>query len=508
MTKLTGYPLNFGLALLSAALLILIYPNWNAVFLAPFALTPLLVAVAREPRPWMRFLLGWSAGVVYWFGICRWIQFVLEVHGGMGRWGGWGTFVLFCALKAIHLGFFAMFAAIVLPHPYAIPAIAALWTGIERTHSNAGFAWLALGNAGIDMQLPLRFVPFAGVYALSFVFAAMAAAVALVILRRPRRQLSWLAMLLVVFALPPVPAPEAAAETAVVVQPNLNEEQDWSPATAELMHERLIAASLQEARRSTPRLIVWPEAPGPFYYYRDPLFHEQANTLARQAHAYFLFGSVAHTPKDQPLNSAVMLNPDGEAVDRYDKIHLVPFGEYVPPIFEWVNRITQEAGDFVPGTRRVLFNVAGHRVAAFICYESAFPNEVRKFAADGAEMLVNISNDGYFGRSAAREQHLSLVRMRAVENRRWIVRATNDGITATVDPGGRIVEQFPPYREKVARMGYSYVDGTTLYTRTGDWFAWLCLAVGILTLFASQWPHYTAPKKDARVGKDARVARS
>ncbi len=500
-------PLNFGLALLAAALLILIYPGANATFLAPLALAPLLIAVAREPRPWMRFLLGWCAGVVYWFGICRWIQFVLEVHGGMGRWGGWGSFLLLCAIKAIHLGLFSMFAGIVMPHAWAIPAVAALWTGIERTHSNAGFAWLALGNAGIDMQLPLRLAPFIGVYGLSFVFASTATAVALIVLRRPRQQLAWLAMLLVMFALPPTPAPQAGSETAVVVQPNLNEEQDWSPVTAQAMHEHLIGASLREALQSTPRLIVWPEAPGPFYYYRDPLFHEQADTLARQAHASFLFGAVAHTVNDRPLNSAVMVSPDGELAGRYDKIHLVPFGEYVPPIFEWVNRITHEAGDFAPGTRRVLFNVAGHRVAAFICYESAFPNEVRKFAADGAELLVNISNDGYFGKSQARAQHLEIVRMRAVENGRWIVRATNDGISAAIDPGGRIVQQLPPYTEQVARMGYSYVAGTTVYTRTGDWFAWSCLAVGVFALFASQWPHYTPPPKKTRVWV-ARGARS
>src|SRR5260370_6218762 len=153
-------PLNFGLALLAAALLILLSPGANATFLAPLALAPLLIAVAREPRPWMRFLLGWCAGVVYWFGICWWTQFVLEVHGGMGRWGGWGTFLLFCAIKAIHLGLFSMFAAIVMPHPWAIPAVAALWTGIERTHSNAGFAWLALGNPGINSPFPPPLPPF------------------------------------------------------------------------------------------------------------------------------------------------------------------------------------------------------------------------------------------------------------------------------------------------------------------------------------------------------------
>ncbi len=130
---------------------------------------------------------------------------------------------------------------------------------------------------------------------------------------------------------------------------------------------------LRTAKRSTPRLIVWPEAPGPFYFYRDPMFRAQAEMLARQARAYFLFGNVAHTPKGEPLNSAVMLAPNGSVAGRYDKMHLVPFGEFVPAIFSFVNRITPEAGDFVPGTKRVVFNVAGHKLGAFICYESAFP---------------------------------------------------------------------------------------------------------------------------------------
>lgn len=495
MSRLRGSPFNFALALLSAALLIFTFPDFDAVFLAPFALTPLLIAVSREPRPWMRFLLGWTAGVVYWFGVCYWIQFVLEHYGGMGRWGGWGTFLLFCFIKALHLGIFSLLAAIVLPHPYAIPAVAALWTGIERTHSNAGFAWLALGNAGIDMAIPLRLAPFTGVYGLSFVFAAVATAMTLMLLRRSRKELLWLVPLLLLFALPAMPPPEAGRETAVVVQPSLNEDQEWSPVTAELMHEHLIDVSARAALRSSPRLIVWPEAPGPFYYDIDPRFREQAQTLARETQSYFLFGTVAHTRKGQPLNSALMLRPDGSVEDRYDKIHLVPFGEFVPSLFDFVNRITQEAGDFVPGTRRVVFHVDDHSVGVFICYESAFPHEVRKFAAEGAEALFNISNDGYFGRSAARAQHLSLVRMRAAENRRWIVRATNDGITVSIDPAGRVVQRLPAYREEVGRMAYSYIDSETVYTSVGDWFAWGCLGFGILALFASQRPHYTPPEK-------------
>jgi apolipoprotein N-acyltransferase len=482
--------LNFALALVTAALLILVFPNTNATFLAPFALAPLLLAVSREPRPLFRFLLGEAAGIVYWFSLCTWIQFVLEAHGGMGRWGGWGTFLLFCLAKAVHLGVFSMFAAVVLKTRYAIPAIAALWTGIERTHGDFGFAWLALGNAGIDMPLPMRVAPFLGVYGLSFIFAITGATVAVLILRRDRRELAWLAILPGLFLFSDPPAPQAGTETALAIQPNMNEEERWSAESAARERDHLITLSLEGAMRAGAKLILWPEVPGPIYYYRDPTLRDEATTLTRSAQSFFLFGTVGETPQG-PLNSAVMISPGGDFVDRYDKINLVPFGEFIPPFFSFVNRITQEAGDFVPGKRIVVFPVNDHRLGTFICYESAFPAEVRQFARQGAQLLVNLSNDGYFGHSAAREQHLSIARMRAAENRRWLLRVTNDGVSAAIDPAGRIAQRLPAYEEASAPMGYNWIAETTFYTRFGDWFAWLCLVASAVALFFSQWPHYT-----------------
>jgi apolipoprotein N-acyltransferase len=172
-------------------------------------------------------------------------------------------------------------------------------------------------------------------------------------------------------------------------------------------------------------------------------------------------------------------------IARYDKIKLVPFGEYVPDIFGWVNRVTKEAGDFAPGEHIVDFSVAGHRAGAFICYESAFPDLVRQFTAGGAEVLLNLSNDGYFGHTAAREQHLELVRMRAAENGRWLLRATNDGITATVDPAGRVAFRADSYQLLSADVPFRYLANVTIYTKYGDVFAWSCLVVSLaLVLFA------------------------
>jgi apolipoprotein N-acyltransferase len=467
---------NYALSILSAILLILIFPRFDWTWLAPVALSPLLVACARE-RSWKRrFLEGWSGGFVFWFGVCYWIQFVLEVHGGMGVWGGWGTFVLFAILKGLHMAVFAALAGFVIDRWWAIPAIAALWTGLERTHGPFGFAWLDLGNAGIDMPVAMRLAPIVGVYGLSFVFAMIACAVALIAVRRSRRELAWLLILPSIYLLPKLPVVPATHQ-ALVVQPNVDSEIEW---TRPLLSETELQLSLL-SRTHNVDLIIWPEMPVPLYL-DDPSFLRFAGQVALSSQTYFLFAAIGHTKKGAPLNSAFMVDPSGRAMDEYDKIKLVPFGEFVPDVFSWVNRVTKEAGDFAAGNRVVVF--ANH-VGAFICYESAFPDLVRQFARDGAEVFVNLSNDGYFGASAAHEQHLELVRMRAAENARWIVRATNDGITATIDPTGQVTERLRPFRQLSATMRYGTSTDQTPYTRHGDWFGWGCLAIGIFACVLS-----------------------
>jgi apolipoprotein N-acyltransferase len=463
------------LALLSAALLLLALPRFDLRWLAPFALAPLLVALARTPIGWLRFLYGWSAGIFFWFFLCTWIQFVLEAHGGMGIWGSWASFLLFAILKGLHLAVFGWLAGPLMRRVYALPAVAALWAGLERTHGTFGFAWLDLGNAGIDMSVPLRLAPFIGVYGISFVFAMLSAGVACVVLRQPRRRLLPLVALGALWLLPAIPEKMRASKDALVVQPNIDPDIEWTSALREQTERQLTALS-----NALPApLVIWPELPAPLYFYNDPVFHETAADVARR-HGYFLFGTVAFTGARQPLNSAVLLGPEGREAGRYDKIDLVPFGEFVPPMFWFVNRVTQEAGDFVPGKDIKVLPAASDRLGVFICYESAFPDLVRQFTKRGANVLVNLSNDAYFGRSEARAQHLLIARMRAVENRRFLIRATNDGFSAVIDPAGRIVQSLPAYQQLVARVRYAPVEETTFYARHGDWFAWVCLALGLI----------------------------
>ncbi len=174
---------------------------------------------------------------------------------------------------------------------------------------------------------------------------------------------------------------------------------DWTTTSLTRMERRHLAIL---SHSPAGHLIIWPEAPAPFYP-SDAAFRAYVEGIARSEQSYFLFGGVAYNSDRAPLNSAFLYDPSGQMMDRYDKIDLVPFGEFVPNIFWWVNRVTKEAGDFAPGSRIVEFNVNQHKLGAFICYESAFPDLVRQFARDGAEVLVNMSNDGYFGHTAARE---------------------------------------------------------------------------------------------------------
>ena len=243
-------------------------------------------------------------------------------------------------------------------------------------------------------------------------------------------------------------------------------------------------------RQSTidnPPLLVWAENPAPFFFTRDPIFRNAMENMARQTHAMVIVNAIV--PLDAAgntiTNSAFTLDPDGREVSRYDKIHLVPFGEYVPgwALPGLVRKITSDVGNFIPGSSYPVAQSPGGGIGVFICYEAIIPQLARKLVAGGAGVLVNISNDAWYGDSAAAYQHLEMARLRAIENHRYLLRATNNGLTTLIDPYGRVREESPRYQRLAMPAYFNFETRQTFYTAHGDVFAWLCAAVGGLMLF-------------------------
>jgi apolipoprotein N-acyltransferase len=465
------------LAALSGLLLFLIHPGFSLTLLAPVALAPLLVAMEEFDQAKQRFLAGWLCGFVQWFGLCYWISATLDSYGGLTGPAAWAVYVLFALAKGLNTAVYALVGGWVAGRQYSVLLLALLWVGMERLHAPLGFTWLQLGNAGTEMGLPMRLAPLVGVWGLSFCFALMSAVLATVWMTRDRRQMIWLAPLTLLWVLPALPPMERGKQEAVLLQPNLQAEES-SPERTAALHNRMInlsAAAALTTEPVPPRMILWPEAPAELYYESDPLLRDKVNQLARVTGIPLLFNGVALQKDGTARNAVWFVNGAGDRKGRYDQIHLVPFGEYIPPGFGFIEQITMEAGTFTPGEFRQAFPLWGRMAGVFICYESAFANHVAAVTRLGSNVLVNPANDGYFGTTWARQQHLQLVRMRAAENRRWVLRPTNNGESAVVDSAGRVMDQLTPYREEARRVRFNWETEATLYTRHGDWFAWLAL---------------------------------
>jgi apolipoprotein N-acyltransferase len=486
----------------------------------------MLVFAALDARPRIAFLCGFLHGAVYSGISVAWIYGVQRQHGGLLPFAAAALLALMVASWGVFPGAFAAAVAWMSRRSIGWGCAAApfLWVTVEfaRHHlPEIGFPWNLLGYAVSDNLGLVQLTTITGIYGLSFVVAAYGALCAWLLVVQTRRAFgAWLAVTVVLLPLAVVGGrfvpQDAPTLKARLVQTNLPQgrypadwQQQYAAAFDEL--ERLsiagtapagaqAGAAAQGAASVVPAkpvaLIVWPEVPAPFYL-QDARFAARAQRIAQGAQAPFLLGVVEWRASGgaapaamrfEPYNSAVLLGPAGERQFTYDKIHLVPFGEYVPwrNVLRFAEKLTTEVGDFSRGRERKVGPLPGGRFAVVVCYEAIFGNEVRRFVADGAELLVNISNDGWFGRSAAPDQHLAMARVRAVENRRWLLRATNNGHTVAVDPYGRIVARMPTDIRSAMEVPFAFRSDRTIYSRFGDWLAWVSVAVSGLALLWSR----------------------
>jgi apolipoprotein N-acyltransferase len=269
-----------------------------------------------------------------------------------------------------------------------------------------------------------------------------------------------------------------------MVQANISLDQSWEEPEASQLLDGITQLSLDSAPPAVTgnlRLLVWPETPTPFSLAEDSGFLRRAENIAIQSRSYFLLNNIGRMG-DAPTNSAALLEPSGRIVSRYNKIRLVPFGEFVP-MKDWLyfaGSLVEKVGDFAPGTQLTVSPIGGHRLATVICYESIFPDFARQFVRRGAELLVVITDDAWFGSSSAPFQHLRMGVVRAVENRRYLIRVANTGVTAIIDPYGRIISRVPTNERVVIDGVVRFRSDLTFYAKYGDVFAGANVAAVLL----------------------------
>lgn len=507
------------LAATTGILLPYCFPRYDLGLLAWVALIPLHIALDGLSRRRQAFWLGWLAGIICSTGIMSWVVTAMHTYGKVPLVFSYGIMLLLTAYLGLYVGIYSagvVWFRMLMPR-YGLFAAPCLWVTLEllRTYVLSGLPWSLLGYSQYRQLDVIQIADHLGVYGVSFLIVLTNVALAELYLWlmplfrgfRPARlpwELVTTAAMLVglswaystsLITSEAMEGSKAALQVGVV-QPNIDQAVKWDQAFREETLRRY--DRLTESFGYGVDLVVWPEAATPFIYEREPVYQLQLVAMANRASAPLLFGSpaVRFDPERKPflLNSAYLLSPDGELLGRYDKQHLVPFGEYIPlksSLLFFLEKMVEGIGDFQAGpgptilsfqlkesqggtpARRVKFGVV-------ICYEVIFPDLVRRFASSGAEFLVTITNDAWFGDSSAPTQHFSMVVFRSVENHLAFARAANTGISGFIDPFGRIIVASPTFTQTALQAEIPVRQTKTFYSRHGDVFAYGCMLISLL----------------------------
>jgi apolipoprotein N-acyltransferase len=486
------------LALASGAALALSLPNYNLTLLA-WVSVGLLVLASFGARPAVAPLYGFLHAIAFYPLSVPWMAIVVEQYGNVPPAIAAGLLILISLAGGVIVAVFTWGIAFTSGRNALIAWALApdLWVALEFARAHLpiiAFPWNLIGYAASGHLALVQLATVTGIYGLSYVVAAYGSLLAYAVISGGNR--AWkiamaaaAALILIGFAGRYAVPQETPRYVAHLVQTNFAQSYQYKPDWMQVHAgdlDQLEQISVDAARK-TPGLIVWPEAPAPFSL-QERDFADRARRIAQESGGDFLVGAEDWrrdaAGKWQATNSAILLNPSGDRIFSYDKMHLVPFGEYVP-LRKWLTftgKLTADIGDFTPGTRYSVGRLPDGGFGTFICFEAVFPDLVRHFTTNGAELLINISNDGWFGRSGAPAQHLMMARVRAVENRRWLLRDTNNGYTVSVDPYGRIAAALPTDIRGELDAPYDFRSDLTIYTRFGDWWAWACVIASVVLL--------------------------
>ena len=482
------------------------------------ALAPLLVALAGATLP-RALVLGFVTGVIYFTGTLYWITRVMAVYGGLQP-------VVATLVNALLIGYLALFPALfalvvrrlmVSYGPRALLAAPLVWISTElgRTYFLTGFPWVLLGYSQVAVLPVAQAASLFGVYGLSALVAAVSAAIAYVVVASQgpakagnydydgrsfavvsafRRTIPLAVALVLVFGLSAWGSYRVARGDltdrgtpvrVALVQGNIEQGQKWDPRRATDIFENYLRMTRQ-AIADGAGLVVWPESATPFTFESEPVAAETIRRIARDAGVPILLGSdqIERGAPTRYYNSAYLVRADGSTGGVYRKMHLVPFGEYVPMkrLLFFAAPLVEAVSDFSAGESAVLMPIDGHPISTAICYEIVYPDLVRRFVAAGSELLTTITNDAWFGDTSAPHQHFAQAAMRAIENGRYLVRAANTGISGVVDPYGRVIVQSGLFEPAVVTGTVYYRTERTLYSRVGDVFAYASALVTLAML--------------------------
>jgi apolipoprotein N-acyltransferase len=498
------------LAAVSGLLLTASFPKIGLDWLAWFALVPLLAALANLPAR-ESFRIGFIAGLVHYLTLLYWVVPVMRTYGYLPWYLSIAILFLFAAVLALFPGFFSMTLAAIGGTPLRrLISVPLLWVALEyvRTIIFTGFPWALLGHALYRRPHLIQISDLLGAYGVSFLLVLSNVAVFLVITFIRRK--TWgalpiskpvlfgaigvfMAGLLLTWIygawrIQTIDDLITAAPTArvAVIQGNIDQGVKWDPAhqTAAIKtHQRLSIA----AKSENPDLIVWPESATPFYLFYDEHPTEMVMAGIENVNIDFLIGSPSVAKQGKSViyfNSAYLISPAAKNVNRYDKTHLVPYGEYVP-FEEWLpflGKVVAQVGDFRPGKPGKILPWRKDALGVQICYEVIFPSLSRSLVKNGAVLLINITNDAWFGSTSGPYQHFSMTIFRAIENRRALARAANTGISGFIDPVGRILTTTPLLKEASLTRPLPMLRQITFYTRFGDLFAMACLTGAVFAI--------------------------
>jgi apolipoprotein N-acyltransferase len=499
----------YGPAALSGGLLIFAFPAFDIFPLAWIALVPLLISL-WDKKPKAAFISGLITGILYFFGTLYWIYHSITHYGQLPLPLSIGLVLLLSLYLSFYPGLFALLFSLKirtsrLPTLLLAPVF---WVTLEfiRSYAFTGFPWSSIGYSQYRFLYGIQFADITGIYGVSFLVLAVNGAVADLIIAKKRRAemplfplthtlvgyAVFFTLLFFVFGYgywrihqerPGSPL------RASIIQGNIAQDRKWAPAYQEEVsgiYRELTAA----ASASSPSLVIWPETAVPFYFGYDTARSDELVAFQRQLNAYLLFGSVkVKTPPTgaKPAlltNSAILLDREGNVSYIYDKMHLVPFGEYVPlrSILFFVDKLVAGIGDYEPGDKLIKANTAVGSFAAFVCYEIIFPGLVRKFYSRDGDFIVTITNDAWFGKTAGPYQHFSMAVFRAIENRKPVLRAANTGISGSIDSNGRISLATPLFERRFETVDIRTDSSRSFYSRYGDIFSYLCIVALLFLL--------------------------